>query len=214
MNCSNMELGPISLNCSHLTTGDVCKLQKSNWLGRIFIKLKFFFFQHKGWVTTKKINQLVQDLGKCKQFAKLQVLDICLSDVTLEQESVNSKINNLAKLVQSVHINTSLDDSEIIAIRVENCDQLREYENKIIQLKVGRYASTRLGEDETSDYIRKFQGTLNLQHIRGKLISVSDKPVYDSGRYCVTIDVIHRDASTAKSNFYMSDSELMRFNPK
>lgn len=189
--CSS--LGSISLDYNRLTAGDVCKLQKSNWLGRIFIKLKFFFLQHKGWVTTEKINQLVQDLGKCKQFAKLQVLDICLSDVKVELKSVNSKINNLVNLVERVCTNTPLDDSEIIAIRVENCDQLREYVGKIIQLKVGRYASKRFGEDETSDYIRGQQGNLNPVPIKGKLISVSDEPVYDdSGRYRVTVGTVKK----------------------
>ncbi len=210
-----INLGSISSNYHELTVRDVCSLQKSNWLGRIFIKLKFFFLQHKGWVTTKKINQLVNELGKDKKLTKLKTLESCLTDVKVELKSENSKINNLFNLVVNVCEINHLDETEIIATHVENCKQLKEkYLNKTIQLVVGRYAREDPDDEQYDNNYRPQQGTLNLQHIRGKLISVSDKPVYDSGRYCVTIDVIHRDASTAKSNFYMSDSELMRFNPK
>ncbi len=210
MNNSDTHLGRISSNYHKLTVGDVCRYQKSKWLGRIWIKLKFFFLQHKGWVTTKKIKQLVRTLGEDKEEKiKLQTLYNCLGTVKVNQKS---KMDDLFTVVKFQVWNKPFVVKDFDN---QTIHQLRQYEGCIIKLKVGRYAKEDINQDEQYDNNRRGQqGFLKHKSILGKLIRVSNKPVYVSGRYLVIVDVIDKLAGSVKTNFYMSDSELMRFNPK
>ncbi len=139
MSDSNVTLGRLSSRCNELSIGDVCRYDESKWLGRIWIKLKFFFFQHKGWVTTEKIKQLVLTLGQDKETTKLQTLHKCLGAVKGNQKSVCFKIDGLFSVVWNQAWENPFDIKEF---GIETIDELRKYEGKIIQLVVPRYAKT------------------------------------------------------------------------
>lgn len=203
MSDSDIQLGRISSNYDKLTVGDVCRYDESKWLGRICIKLKFFFLQHKGWVTTKKIKQLVWTLGQDKETIKLQTLHKCLGAVKGNQKSVCFKIGGLFSVVWS----QAYENPYVIKeFGIQTIDQLRKYEDKIIQLEVPRNAKTK--EDDRSTYQDTRTNT-----VIGKLKSVSDEPVptfTKTETYRVEIEPQIRTSEF----YFITDNDLKRFNTK
>ncbi len=203
MSDSNVTLGRLSSRCNELSIGDVCRYDESKWIGRIWIKLKFFFLQHKGWVTTKKIKQLVQTLGKDKETIKLQTLHKCLGAVKGNQKSVCFKIDGLFSVVWS----QAWDNPFVIKeFNTQTIDKLREYEDKIIKLVVPWNAKIKADERKTLPESRSYTVT-------GKLISVSDKPVptfTETKTYRVEIET----KMGAKEFYFIDDGDLKNFNRK